>query len=82
MIFISICQDDTHERWIKMLKDKELKGVQLYAENKEDSFFQAYSLNGIPRFILLDRNGVIVSPDAKRPSNPELISELESLLEE
>ena len=81
VVFISICQDDTHERWIKMLDDKELKGVQLYAENKEDSFFTDYSLNGIPRFILLDRNGIIVSPNAKRPSNPELISELEGLLE-
>jgi thiol-disulfide isomerase/thioredoxin len=80
--FISICQDDTHERWIKTLEAKNLGGVQLYAENKEDSFFTDYSLNGIPRFILLDRNGVIISPNAKRPSNPELISELEDLLEE
>ena len=80
VVFISICQDDTHERWIKMLEDKELKGLQLYTDNKEDSFFTDYSLNGIPRFILLDRAGVIVSPNAKRPSNPELISELEGLL--
>jgi thiol-disulfide isomerase/thioredoxin len=82
VVFISICQDDTHERWIKMLDDKELKGVQLYTDNKEDSFFTDYSFNGIPRFILLDREGVIVNPNAKRPSNPELISELEGLISE
>lgn len=82
IVFISICQDDTHVRWMKMLKERELVGIQLYASNKDDSFFKDYSVNGIPRFILIDREGTIISPNAKRPSNPKLISELESLLEE
>lgn len=80
--FVSICQDDTYERWIKMINDKNLTGVKLFAEIKDASFFKAYSVDGIPRFILIHREGIIISSNAKRSSNPELISELEGLLNE
>ena len=34
-------------------------------------FMDDYLINGIPRFILLDREGRIVKADAPRPSNPD-----------
>lgn len=77
--FVSICMKDKKENWKSMVNSKELKGIQLFAENPEDDFFKSYSIDGIPRFILLDQNGMIVDANAKRPSDPELLKFLESL---
>jgi thiol-disulfide isomerase/thioredoxin len=78
--FISICKSDTEERWRKMVEDKKLGGIQLFAPNEGIPFFKDYSVQGIPRFILIDKNGKIIDGNAKRPSNPELQKEIENHL--
>ena len=77
--FVSICKSDTEEKWRKMVVDKELQGIQLYAPDDNISFFKDYVVEGIPRFILLDSNGKIIDSNAKRPSNPNLENQLTSL---
>ena len=72
-VSISVDKAEAHENWVKMVKDKELKGVQLFANNNfESEFVVEYGINSIPRFILLDPQGNIVDADADRPSNPKL----------
>jgi len=39
-----------------------------------------YSVQGIPRFILIDKNGKIINGNAKRPSDKTLIEEIEKYL--
>ena len=52
-----------------MIAEKELKGVQLFSDNDwKSDFVQEYAIEGIPRFILVDDQGKIVSADAPRPS--------------
>ena len=79
-VSISIDKKDKHKAWKKMVAEKELKGVQLFADNNwESTFVQDYGIDGIPRFILIDPQGNVVKPDASRPSNPktkELFREL------
>ena len=61
--------------WTKLKSEKELGGMQLIADNGFMSqFIQDYKVSGIPRFILIDPNGNIVSADAPRPSNSALIN--------
>ncbi len=65
--------DKAHEAWKAMVADKELGGIQLFApKGWQTEFIQAYKINGIPRFILIDPAGNVVSPDAPRPSSDEL----------
>ncbi len=72
-IGISIDRKKDEEKWRKMIVDKELLGTQLLADKEIDSqFIQDYFIQGIPRFILLDPDGNIVSYDAPRPSEPRL----------
>ncbi len=78
--FVSICTMDPKEKWAKMVKEKELGGVQLFAPSSKDAFFKAYTLQGIPRFIIIDKDGNIVDSNAIRPSNPKLKVLLESLI--
>ncbi|MEY8848603.1 TlpA family protein disulfide reductase [Psychroserpens sp. XS_ASV72] len=88
--FVSISVDDekrsgtkekAFEAWKKMVDDKNLGGIQLFSDNAwQSDFVRAYQVNGIPRFILIDPDGNIVSPDAPRPSNPKLVELLEEKL--
>jgi thiol-disulfide isomerase/thioredoxin len=74
--FVSISVDalKDHEAWKKMIIDKELGGIQLFADNDwKSDFVTDYKINGIPRFILIDPSGNIVSADAPRPSDSKLI---------
>lgn len=74
--FVSISLDKaaTKEKWRKMVKDLNLTGVQLIADNAfRSKFVQDYLITGIPRFILLDPKGNIISSTAPRPSQSGLI---------
>jgi thiol-disulfide isomerase/thioredoxin len=73
-VSISIDEDKNHEAWKKMIVDKNLGGIQLFADNNWMSkFIKDYKINGIPRFILIDPNGKIVTADAPRPSDESII---------
>ena len=76
--FVSIASNCDKEDWKNMLVEKELGGIQLFAEEDEQDFHAAYIVNSIPRFILLDKEGKIIDSNAKRPSNPELKEEIQS----
>lgn len=72
-VSISIDEKKDFEKWKKMVADKELKGIQLFADNAwESDFVKKYAIDGIPRFILIDTEGKIVSADAPRPSDAKL----------
>lgn len=81
--FVSISVDvaKDHDKWKKFVTDKALGGIQLFADKDwKSDFIQAYGINSIPRFILIDPKGNVVEADAKRPSDPALTAQLESLL--
>jgi thiol-disulfide isomerase/thioredoxin len=81
--FVSISVDvqKDFEKWKKFVAEKQLGGVQLFADKDWNSdFMKSYSINSIPRFILIDPTGKIVSADASRPSNPKLQEQLDALL--
>ena len=75
--FVSVSVDKVkdREKWKNMIVDKELGGIQLLADkDKKSDFFKEYDIKGIPRFILIDPDGNIVSADAPRPSDRKLIA--------
>ena len=71
---------DSEEKWIKTVKEKQLGGIQLHASNSRDQFFIDYLVRGIPRNILLDKEGKIISSTAKRPSDNKLIEQIDELI--
>jgi thiol-disulfide isomerase/thioredoxin len=80
-VSVSIDRPKDHEKWISMVTDKELGGIQLYADkNWESKFVKDYYINGIPRFILIDPDGNIISPNAPSPSDPGLRTLLEEMI--
>lgn len=79
-VSISIDKAKDHDKWLKMVEEKELGGVQLFADSDwKSQFVQDYKINGIPRFILIDPAGNIVTPNAPRPSSEDLITLFDEL---
>ena len=79
-VSISVDRADDKQKWMDMVKEKEMVGIQLFADKDWSSdFVQAYKVMGIPRFILLDPNGNVVDPDAPTPSSPKLKTLLNGL---
>lgn len=76
--FVSISVDQDKDAWVKMVTDKSLGGIQLHFGG-DQTFSNEYMISGIPRFILLDTEGKVVSPDAPRPSSPKLIEMFDEL---
>lgn len=80
-VSISIDKAKDNEKWKKFVTDKKLGGVQLFADKDwESEFVVNYGVDGIPRFILIDPKGNVVSADAERPSSPDLQKQLDSIL--
>jgi thiol-disulfide isomerase/thioredoxin len=86
--FVSISTDESRrsggsweaveKKWRGFIKKKNMTGVQLWS-GQDYSFQQAYQINSIPRFILIDPEGKIVDANAARPSDPALKSLFTSL---
>ena len=68
---VSIDKEKDKPKWQNFLKEKKLKGVQVYA-GQGSELAKIYQIATIPRFMLFDKKGNIVSTDAPRPSEPEV----------
>ncbi|GAA3651085.1 redoxin domain-containing protein [Flavivirga jejuensis] len=72
---ISVDKSKDHDKWKKMVVDKDLGGIQVIADNGfKSQFISDYIIKSIPRFILIDPNGAIVNQNAPKPSDPKLIN--------
>lgn len=71
VVFLSISIDTEKDKWKNMVEMKKLSGLHLYSNN-EGSLIQDYEVTEVPRFILFDKNGKMVSYEAIRPSDPKL----------
>lgn len=73
IISISIDVARDYEKWEKMLSEKQLDGVQLFADKDwQSDFVKAYGIDAIPRFLLIDKHGNILNADAPRPSSLQI----------
>lgn len=81
VVFVSISTDKEadKEKWQHFVKENSLDGVQLYDPSGK-SVITYYKIPGIPRFMVFDKKGNIVSVDAPRPSTPDLKKLIEQYL--
>lgn len=77
--FVGLSCDSNKSAWEKRIQKGDMKGIQLHLGTKSD-FMQKYLINGIPRFVLLDREGRIIKANAPRPSDPNITKIFDELL--
>jgi len=83
IVFVTISTDNaaSKNKWLNFLKDKNMNGIDLHAGDKAASAFEkAYNITGIPRYILIDRDGKIIEDHAVQASEPEYVALLEAAL--
>jgi thiol-disulfide isomerase/thioredoxin len=69
--FLSVSVDTDKEAWLTMVAEKQLGGVQLWA-NGWTEITKSYAIISIPRFMLFDADGNIISLNAPIPSSDEI----------
>ena len=77
--FLSVSVDEDEEAWQNMVAEKKLGGIQLWA-NGWSEITKNYAIFGIPRFMLFDANGNVISTTAPRPSSENIRELLDSNL--
>lgn len=71
--FISLSLDRDRSKWIKFMQMRPMTGIQLIdTMAQKGGLAQFYKLRGIPRFIVIGKDGTIVETNAPRPSDPKL----------
>lgn len=81
--FVSISIDELkdHDKWKKLVTDQQLQGIQLMADKAwQSAWVKHFKVEGIPRFIIINKEGIIANPDAPRPSSSEIATILNELL--
>lgn len=71
IVSISVDVEKDKQKWEDFVKKEQLGGIQLFAGGWKE-FTDYYRITGIPRFLVFDKQGAIVTVDAPRPSTPEL----------
>jgi len=75
IVFVNISIDaiNEYDKWRTMVPAKNVGGIQLLADNSlESEFMKYYSVGLIPRSIMLDAEGKIISQHAPRPSSKDI----------
>lgn len=75
--FVSVIYKDSSERLKNWIKNKNPEWTQLIGD-VNDPFFENMKVSGVPRYILVDEQGYIISPSANNPRSIE--NELTKLL--
>lgn len=76
--FVSISVDSNKAAWVKKVKNNQMTGIQLHG-GPEAQIMKDYKITGIPRFILLDREGKVIDNMMSRPSEPATVKTLKAL---
>ncbi|MBQ4445654.1 MAG: TlpA family protein disulfide reductase [Prevotella sp.] len=76
--FLSISVDESVEAWKKMIEADKPAWAQYNIHGAVNAqFSKDWGITGIPRFIMIDKDGNIFAADASRPSNEETAKTIE-----
>jgi len=83
IVFLYISIDDAVEKWKDGIKSNGLEDfVNGHVEGGWGAEILAkLGIRSIPRYMLIDKEGKIVNPNARRPNDPEVLSDLIRLAE-
>lgn len=82
--FVSVSLDSDKDigKWKNFVKQKQLEGIQLHAEGGFNSkIAEEYQIFAIPHFILIGKDGRIISRQINRPSDKNIKQILEKAIE-
>ncbi len=80
-MFVYISSDRDPNAWKNGVSQLNIKGENyLTSGNVWKDYNALFNVKTIPRYVLIDKEGKVVSANAKRPSNPGIVTDIEALL--
>ncbi|OWY19709.1 TlpA family protein disulfide reductase [Sphingobacteriales bacterium UPWRP_1] len=82
--FVYISVDDNPMDWEYYLHNTLLytpdSTLHLFANGLTSETGKNYNIKGVPRYLIIDADGIIADSNAKRPSDPGVVADLEKVL--
>lgn len=80
--FISVSIDEDKDAWkAKVTADKPEWEQYIVTEKGQMDIAGSYRIDGIPRFMLIDKDGLIADVNAPRPSTSNIVASLKAMLQ-
>lgn len=82
VVFVSVCMGVSIEKesWLEIIEKDHLEGNLCFVDSWTGEFAKNYRITGVPRYMVFDREGKIVSVKAPFPNSPELKNMILKLL--
>ncbi len=83
IVFLGISIDTDIRKWRSLVTVEDMKGVQLLSpQGFKSEICQDFKMNIIPRFMILNKDGEFIEPNAMRPSGEGIYRYLDGLVKE
>lgn len=81
IVFVSISVDSNPDDWKKIINSEHPAWPQYILRNANESpLINSYQIQGIPRFILIDKDGRVADVNAPRPSDPQAAQRIDQVI--
>ncbi len=81
IVFLYVSIDKTEEAWRKAVDTYQLNGIMTHSPAQwRDGAGAYFKISSIPRYMVLDKSGEVVNPNAPRPSSPGVMDYLLGLI--
>ncbi len=80
IVFLNVSIDENEEAWQKMIEKHKIGGVNLISKGIASPMAQQYGIKALPRYMLIDKKGIIVNNDFKKPDDESIKDDLRELL--
>lgn len=82
IVFLYASIDESEDAWKKALEKLQLEGENGHVKPTENAqILRKLAVSSIPRYVIIDKKGKIILPDAPRPSSPDTLLELLKLVD-
>jgi thiol-disulfide isomerase/thioredoxin len=79
VVFLTISVDKDIEKWRDIVTSRQLSGININTDSKK--IREDYLIPGIPRYMLIDQNGILVDAKAPSPSEDGLKGQILKLID-
>lgn len=77
IVFVYLGFNCTRPSWEATISELQLKGEHyLLTDNQSEALSDIFKFSGIPRYIIIDKSGIVINGNAPRPSNEDELEKI------
>lgn len=81
VVFVYMSVDRNAQSWLNMIKQLHITGQHYRANSAvQQQLHEQFNVRSIPRYVLIDKKGKVISANAIRPSSSAIVDDINKLL--